>query len=255
MKKISRVIALSLLMLGSTGAMAQQKTATGKPLQLKDVFELEFVSDPQVSPDGRQIAYVRAFNDIMSDRGLGHVWLVDENGQNTPLLTGEKSYRAPRWSPDGKRLAYVSTENKSIQIFCLWLESGRSTSLTKLQQSPGNVTWSPDGRTIAFTMSVRKPQKPFAKLPAKPNGATWATAPIVIDQIRYRADGAGYLPIAYRQIFTVSALGGTPRQITSGKFNHGGKLTWTRDGKSILFSGNRNPEPGIQSTQLRYLFR
>ena len=241
--KLKALVAIALWITSCfSSAIGQQKTSELQPLQLKDIFELEFVSDPQVSPDGKQIAYMRVFHDIMTDRSRGHVWLLDEKGQNTPLLTGEKSYRSPRWSPDGKRIAYVSTENKSAQIFCLWLESGRKTSLTKLQQSPGNVTWSPDGKTLAFTMAVPEKPKPFAKLPAKPKGAKWADPPILIDRIRYRADGAGYLPNAYRQIFTVSAMGGTPRQITEGKFNHGGSLAWTKDSKSIIFSANRNPE-------------
>ncbi len=239
---IQALIITGLLMSMGASAVAQPQKKNLPPLQLKDIFELEYVSDPQVSPDGKQIVYRRVFHDIMTDRSRGHLWLVDEKGQNTPLLTGEKSYGSPRWSPDGKRLAYVSTANKSAQIFCLWLDSGRTTSLTKLQKSPSSITWSPDGKSIAFSMSVVEKPRPFTKLPAKPQGASWADPPTVIDRIRYRVDGAGYLPNAYQQIFVVSALGGTPRQITSGKFNHGGRLTWTKDSKFILFSANRNPE-------------
>ena len=68
-----------------------------------DVFDLEYALDPQVSPDGTQVAYVRQSMDVMTDRALQNVWIVDANGANhRPLLSGAASYSSPRWSPSGR---------------------------------------------------------------------------------------------------------------------------------------------------------
>ncbi len=81
-----------------------------------DLFKLEAARDPQVSPDGRQIAYVRQSGDIMADRNRASIWLVDvASGRQRPLVTGPGSYSSPRRSPDGTRLAYAATEEGQSQ--------------------------------------------------------------------------------------------------------------------------------------------
>ena len=217
-------------------------TPAVRPLELMDVFQLEFVSDPQISPDGKQIVYVRRFFDVMTDRGRGHLWMVGETGEHQPLVAGEANYHTPRWSPDGQRLAYVSRENGSEQIFCYWMSTGRTAALTRLTSSPSQLSWSPDGKQILFSMRVKSETKPFAKMPSKPRGAEWAAPPVVIDQFKYRADGGGYLDKSHSHLFVVDANGGTPRQLTSGEFDHG-RGVWHPDGRRVVFSANRNPDP------------
>ena len=219
----------------------EEESPAKTPLEMLDVFQLEFVADPQVSPDGTQVVYVRRFYDIMTDRGRGHLWIYTADGQHQPLLTGEANYHSPRWSPDGTRLAYVTRENGSEQIFCLWLATGRTTALTRLTSSPSNLAWAPDGRSLAFNMSVKEAAQPFAKMPAKPEGAQWAEPAVVIDRLKYRADGGGYLDETYSHLHLLRADGGTPRQLTRGKFDHG-PACWAPDGNTLYFSANRNPE-------------
>lgn len=213
-----------------------------------DVFELEVITDAQIHPEGKLIAYTRQRFDIMTDRGRSGIWLYDPNASdpNLPLLTGTANHSSPRWSPDGGRLAYVSNEEGSSQIHCYWLDSERTTSLTHVTQSPSSMSWSHDGQWIAFSMRVPETKQPFAKLPAKPAGAKWAEAPEMITKLRYRVDGQGYAPEGYRQIFVVSADGGTPRQITSGPFDHGGSICWSADNQQLIFSGNRHEDSDYQ---------
>jgi dipeptidyl aminopeptidase/acylaminoacyl peptidase len=208
-----------------------------------DVFQLEYADDAQISPDGSQIAYVRISHDIMTDRARRNLWLVNADGSNNrPLRSEAKNFGSPRWSPDGKRLAYVSALEGSPQLYVRWMDSGQTALLTNLVEAPNAIAWSPDGRSIAFTQLVPADREPLAKPPAKPEGAQWAPPVKVIDSVVYRADGAGYLKSGYQHIFVVSAEGGTPRQVTDGNFNHEGPLSFTPDGKRIVFSANRGPD-------------
>ena len=121
----------------------------------RDLFDLEVATDPQISPDGRTIAYVRKSNDIMTDRARSTIWLVDvASGQQRPLLAGAGSYSSPRWSPDGTRLAYVAADGGSPQLYVRWMASGESARITGLPDSPDSIAWSPDGSRIAYTMFV-----------------------------------------------------------------------------------------------------
>ncbi len=217
----------------------------------RDVFELEYASDPQISPNGEVIAYVRRSNDIMTDRTKSNVWIVDADGSNhRPLLSSTANYSSPRWSPDGSRLAYLSNEDRGSQLYVRWMDTGQTALVTNIQSSAANLSWSPDGSQIAFTMNVEFDAKPFSiDMPAKPDGAEWSPAFEYITETRYQADGSGILEPAYSHIFVVPAEGGTPRQLTSGNFNHRSSLSWTPDGEEILFAANRNDNWALQSRE------
>ena len=223
-------------------AAAAPATGPGRYLTGADLFNLEWASDPEISPDGRTIAYVRESNDVMTDKARPTIWLVDvATGQQRPLVAGSGSYFSPRWSPDGTRLAYVAAEGASPQLYVRWMGSGESARITGLPNSPSGLAWSPDGRRIAYSMLVPDDAPKLGSAPAKPEGAKWADPLQVIDKVTYRFDAAGYLPSGYRQIFWVPADGGAPTQLTFGAHNAGGDVSWTPDGRSILFSANLGP--------------
>lgn len=230
-----------------TFALATNVTAdTGgdsKQLQMMDIFQIEYASDPQISPDGKKVVYVRNFMDVMKDRRRSNLWIVDvKSGDHRPLTSGDNNARSPRWSPDGKRLAYVSSEEGSSQLYMFWMDSGLSSSLSRLTAAPGNISWSPDGKQLAFSMAVPVKGKPLVSLPAKPKGAEWAKSARYIDKLQYRADGAGYLEEAYQQLFVIPADGGSPRQLTKGEYQHNSTISWTRDSLSILVGINRKED-------------
>ncbi len=206
-----------------------------------DIFDIEMVSDPQISPDGQRVVYVRNFKDIMTDGNRSNLWIINVDGSgNRPLTSGNSNNYAPRWSPDGTRLAYISSENGKPQVYMRWMDDGTTAKITNLQESPGQMNWSPDGKWIAMTMPVKEEQKKLNVLPAKPEGAKWADPPIYIDQVNYRGDGQGYLDVSFDQIYLLSAEGGTPRQITFDPHDHF-SLNWTPDSKSIIYSSNNHP--------------
>jgi len=166
---------------------------------------------------------------------------VDPNtGVQSPLVVDESANFAPRWSPDGQRIAYVSSSpGRSPQLYVRWIMTGHSARVAILEQAPNSIAWSPDGKTLAFAMLVLDEGRPLAPPLPKPEGARWADPLKVIDRLVYRADGEGYLKPGYRHIFAVSADGGSPRQITFGRFDDQGPIAFDNDGRSILFTTNR----------------
>ncbi|HIF01456.1 MAG: S9 family peptidase [Fuerstiella sp.] len=227
----------------SVSVAAQEKNPSGDLLTLMDVFEMEFASDPQISPDDRRVVYVRNSMDIMKDRKRSALWIVDAAGMDHRKLTdGTTNESSPRWSPDGSKLLYVSKEEGTTQIFLRWMDTGQTARLTQLTSSPTGLRWSPDGQSIAFSMLVRQKAPELVKLPPKPEGAEWADAPILIERLKYRSDGDGDLPQGFHHLFVLPADGGTPRQLTSGSFHHRDTPVWSPDGKALMFSGNRNPD-------------
>ena len=237
------------ILLGVAGALFLMITTFGvsalhaqrAPLANEDIFDIEYASDVQISPDATTVAYVRYAMSIMRDRREGRLWLVSADGSVHRKLTSEdRSESSPRWSPDGTRIAFVSGSNEGSEIYVYWVETGQIARLTQLDRSPGGIAWSPDGLQIAFTMLVPEAWPVFAAMPRKPAGAEWADPPIVETRVRHEADGSGVIEPGFQHIFVIPADGGSPRQITSGDFQHGVPV-WAADGSSILFSANRRP--------------
>ena len=235
------ILACALLLAWPASLTAAPATGPETRFTARDLFDLEAASDPEISPDGRWIAYVRESGDIMSDRFRPSIWLVDtQTGRQMPIAAGPGTASRPRWSPNGDRLAYVATaEGGHSQLFVRWMANGESARITGLPDSPGSLAWSPDGRQIAYTMFVPDEAPKLGAPQQRPEGAQWAGPLQVIDTIVYRADGAGYLHAGYDKIFVVSADGGAPRQLTFGAYDDGGPLSWTTDGRTILFASSR----------------
>jgi dipeptidyl aminopeptidase/acylaminoacyl peptidase len=216
-------------------------SAQKAPFAAQDVFEIEYASDVQISPDGGTVAYVRYAMSIMRDRREGRVWLVGTDGTGHRKLSSEdRSESSPRWSPDGSRIAFVAGSEEGSEIFVHWVATGQTARLTQLKRSPRGLAWSPDGNRIAFTMKVPESRMVLATLPTKPAGAEWADPPVVETRVRHEADGSGVIEPGHDHIFVIPADGGSPRQVTSGDFQHGTPV-WSPDGRSILFSADREP--------------
>ncbi|HVF36771.1 MAG TPA: S9 family peptidase [Sphingomicrobium sp.] len=238
-------VGLAVLTLGTSAAsVAAPPSAPDPTFSGRDLFNLTVAADPQISPDGRWVAYVRRANDIMVDRARSSVWLINSaSGEQRPLAAGSGDHHSPRWSPDGRRLAYVSTaEGSAPQLFVRWIDGGQSVRVTGLPDSPTAIAWSPDGQRIAYIMTVPDEAPKIGAALTKPEGAEWARPVEVIDKVTYRADGSGYLKPGFDQLFIVDSNGGAPRQMTFGAFHHEGPLEWTPDGSNILLSANRRED-------------
>ena len=219
--------------------------AQARPLSASDMFTIETASDPQISPDGLWVAYVRNWSDAITDKRYSNIWLVKSDGTgHRPVTSGKTHDASPRWSPDGTRLAYTSDKGGSGQLYVRWNDTGESIALTNGAIPPAGPTWSPDGKLIAFTQFVPKAPLVVGTPLAPPPGATWAPPPKYTDALVFRFDGVGEVPVGFTHIFVVRADGGAPRQLSKGDFNHGGVfggggVVWTPDGTELIAAARR----------------
>jgi len=222
-------------------------TEPNPPLRAADVFALERVADPQISPDGRRVVYERRFADVMTDKRYSNLWMVGVDGQGArALTTGRRNDSEPRFSPDGSRLAYISEEGEQPLLVVRYMDSGETQVVARPETAPAGLSWSPDGKLIAYVATVKEKPPALALLPTPPAGATWAEPARIVDRMVYRFNGSGYLPNGFSQVFVVPAEGGTPRQLTKGPFHHGkptiagvAATTWTKDGRILIVANRR----------------
>ena len=238
---------IALLILAATPCLAQERQPTApaadgptRSFVGSDLFGLSIAADPQISPDGRTIVYVRRTGDVMTDRMQSSLWLIDvASGRQSPLAVQGSS---PRWSPDGTRIAYAAADGAGTQLFVRWIATGANARVTSFPGDPQALAWSPDGTRLAYVATVAGEGTKLGTALPKPEGAKWAEPLTVIDRVNYRNDGPGYVKPGYDHLFVVAADGGAARQLTFGRFDDGGPLSWTPDGRSIVFAAIRGPE-------------
>ena len=247
---LSWMIVAVLFLPAAAGAQAQSRK-----LSLDLYLDMEEVADPQISPDGKQIVFTRRWVDKLNDKWESALWIMNVDGsRQRSLIKGSSA----RWSPDGTRIAYLAEgQPTGTQIFVRWMDAeGGVTQVTRVEKTPAGLAWSPNGQFIAFTMVVPKKETWNIKLPSRPEGAKWTKDPRIVERPVYRLDRVGFLEDGYRHLFLVPATGGAPRQLTSGDYNHGSELfstgaqlSWTPDGREILFSSLRTEDWEYQTRE------
>ncbi|HYR31572.1 MAG TPA: S9 family peptidase [Gemmatimonadales bacterium] len=234
-----RVLLLSLSTLwGATTLVAQQRAISDS-----DLFAFRWVASPQISPDGRQSAYVLVTVNGKHDGYETSLWVVGTDGASAPRrLTAGPRDGAPRWSPDGSTLAFLRNKEGRPQLYLLPLGGGEAQQLTDLPKGASAATWSPDGKTIAFTSTTTPEDLAKKDTTEKPKSDVR-----IITLAEFRADDEGYFdPAEHSHIWTVPAgmPGDEPakaRQVTTGAFDENAPQ-WSRDGARIYFGSDRVPE-------------
>src|SRR5262249_32835865 len=146
MKRLTALVAFSLSAL-LISAFGQQK----RPMSFEDVLTIKSISDVQVSPDGKWVAYVVTSVDMKENAYDADVWLVSTSGgELIRLTTSKKNDTQPRWPPDGKRIAFISAREEKPQIFLISPFGGEAEKLTDSKSGVQSFQWSPDGNRIAF---------------------------------------------------------------------------------------------------------
>ncbi len=255
LKRLILALALALVALSSAGLFAQGKRA----MLLDDMFAIDRVSDPQISPDGKQLLFV--VTDVLKDenRTNSDVWIAPVNGGGTaarPFAVSPKGDRNPRWSPDGSSVAFVSTRGGSSQIWIAPAGGGEPRQLTTISTGADQPVWSPDGKTIAFVSAVY-PEfsgKPFAesdKLNAGKDAArdTGKVKARIFTQLLYR-HWDSWVDDKRQHLFVVPSAGGEPRDVTPGDrdavptsstFSAGDEFDFSPDGTELAYTATPLP--------------
>ena len=152
-RTVLRIAFVCAFTLGFTLAALAQGPAK-HAITFDDLIKMHRISEPQVSPDGKWVAYTVSTPDLDSNRGVSNIWLVSTAAGAAAQLTQSGHDSSPVWSPDGKTLAFLSSRSGDSQVYLLSLEGGEAHALTKLSTGADLVKWSPDGKTIAFTSGV-----------------------------------------------------------------------------------------------------
>jgi Tol biopolymer transport system component len=251
---LGRACAAVALALALAPVWAQAAT---RPITDTDLFRFVWVADPQISPDGRRVAFVRV---TVSDKKDGYdsaVWVVDADGTRPAraLTTGTQDL-SPRWSPDGRRLAFTRAVEKAgklqpAQIYVLSMDGGEPRAVTEIAKGASGPVWSPDGSGLAFTSSANAADLEKAgRRPAAsaPEGSEERESDVrVITRAAYRSNGRGFLDTGRPgHIWTIAADEGTararPQPVTSGEFDETSPA-FSPDGRTIFFVSNRVKEP------------
>jgi dipeptidyl aminopeptidase/acylaminoacyl peptidase len=241
--------ALTLAVMSTAApAFAQSASSEKSLVNLGDFFRVKRADDPQISPDGRQVAYTEISADVAADRWQTHVRVVatDNPDKIESPDDGADSFM-PRWSSSGK-LAFVRFGEKGGEI----VVDGQNP--IAIEGSPIDFSWSPDEQTFAILARLERPLRaPVVDLPKKTDKTS---QPWIFDSAAFQ-EVNDMLPrsAADFAIFSVPARGGTPKRLTASRALGEAlpytrpSMAWTPDGRSLLLSLNLAPKGYLDMIQ------
>src|SRR5438270_6274863 len=212
-----------------------------RPLRPSDVYRLQSIGDPQISTDGKWIAYVLSSVDTSKDKRTTDLWMVNWDGSETVQLTSSQSNESvPRWSPDGKYLSFLSSrkeqDEKVEEGSQLWLMDRRGGEAKRLANVKGEIEeycWSPDGNKILLTIKD-KDLSDTAKSKVR--------APFVIDRYHFKQDYLGYLDKRTTHLYLLDVSSKKLDTLTKGNFDEHNAV-WSPNAAEIAFVSNRTDDP------------
>ena len=244
------IIILTIMLSALCSSLSAQ---TKRALELEDMFKIKRISDPQISPDGKWVAYVVANVNKEANNSNSDIWLASTSGGDARQLTfSPKADNNPRWSRDGKWLSFVSTRSGTPQIYLLdMFNGGEAKQLTSISSGASQQMFSPDGKWLAFVSSV---YPEFSTLPFKESDAKNAerdeatekskVKAMVFDQLLYR-HWDSWTEFKRMHIFIQAVDGGEPKDLKPGNrdavpnsstFSAGDDYYWSPDGKEIAYT-------------------
>jgi dipeptidyl aminopeptidase/acylaminoacyl peptidase len=240
------ITSAALVVLGFVSVAAGPSQQAAKPFTIDDLIQVRRVAEPQVSPDGRWVAYTIADTDKAANKRTTQIYLVSiDGGEPRQLTNAPQSSNSPRWSPDGKRLAFISARDGAPQIWTLDIASGEQKKVSTISTGADGPVWSPDGKMLAFVSEVypecasddcnkkRAEQASASKVQAK-----------IADRLLYR-HWTSWKEGKRSHVFVISSDGGEARDLTPGDydappFSLGGPsdYAFSPDSKELAFARN-----------------
>jgi dipeptidyl aminopeptidase/acylaminoacyl peptidase len=218
--------------------------AEKRALRIDDLFALREVGDPQLHPDGTQVAFTVRSLDLKKDKRDTDIYLVPVAGGTAQrLTTSPKAETTPRWSPDGKYLAFLSgREGKKNQVYLLPRGGGEASKLTDFKGGVSDLAWSPDSKRLALVVSDPDPDaKDDDEAKGDDEDAAKTTKPIVLNRLQFKRDVDGFLRELRDHVHVFDVDKKTGFQVTEGAYDDSDP-TWSPDGEAIAFVSNRTPD-------------
>jgi dipeptidyl aminopeptidase/acylaminoacyl peptidase len=221
---------LSLVVIPCLGAA---QPAARRPIVSGDLYRLKDLGPPEVSPDGKWVAYTVSSADSALDRTGQDIWMAAWDGSSVVrLTTSAEADRAPRWSPDGRFLSFLSSRagDQGDQLWLLPRGGGEAAKVTDGKTGISEYAWAPDGKRLVLVATDPDSQQ---ALPPQP---------IVIDRLLFKEDGAGYLRHRWAHLYLFDLETRKAAQLTSGDFDDASPA-WSPDGAWIAFASKRGSDP------------
>ncbi len=215
-----------------------------RAITIEDLYAMQFLSRPRISPDGQRIAFVTTTIDAAKHEYRSAIWVAPVDGGEAQRFTsGTANASSPEWSPDGRWLAFVSERESEAtgkdakkqgkdkpQIWVLPVNGGEARQLTFMEHGASSPVWSSDSKSLLFSAQVGPADEETEDGKALPKVR-------VINQLWYKLDGVGFIYERRSHLFLTSVNGGTPQQLTDGDWDDG-DAAWSPDGTQIVFTSN-----------------